>query len=194
MLTNEQKDGLGVALTEATLLGAEVDTTRCLAAATFALLTLPESGPVTEDRRLQFRFEEVGRVAASLRLGHWDEATAAVQVFPVEQLLAVVKSFGGCAVYGWRFIDLEADIAKWEDRLSFDWRCPDQPKAHSIRLFQVGRNRHLDLAIWFSNLRFFTADQREVLLADVIAGGKRWWDAFYAGDPRTKGFGIILLR
>ncbi len=94
MLTNEQKDGLGVALTEATLLGAEVDTTRCLAAATFALLTLPESGPVPEDRRLQFRFEGVGRVAASLRLGHWDDAAAAVQVFPVDQLLASLRASG----------------------------------------------------------------------------------------------------
>jgi len=194
MLTTEQKNGLGIALNEATLLGVEVDTSQCVAAATLALHTLPESGPKPEDTRLQLRFDGVGRVAASLRLGRWDDRTARVEPFPINRLLEIVQSFGGLPVYGWDFIDQDADIASWADRLSFDWRCSSESAAHSIRFFQEGPERHLDLAIWFRTLRFLTPDEREVPLEDVIAGGKRWWDAFYAKDPRTEGSGMLPLR
>ena len=194
MLSREQKTGLGVALNESTLLGVEIDTSRCLAAATLALLTLPEVGPMPRDTRVQLRFEGVGRAAASLRRGHWNDPNAPVEVFRVEQLLAIVRSFGGLPIYGWQFIDQDADIATWDARLSLDWRCPEQEVAHSMRLFQEGPDRHLDLAIWFRTLRFQTVDGRELPLADVIAGGKRWWDAFNANDPRTQGLGMFPLR
>jgi hypothetical protein len=44
MLSAEEKKSLGVALNEAMLLGVELDPARCLAAATLAVLTLPEAG------------------------------------------------------------------------------------------------------------------------------------------------------
>ena len=194
MLTAEEKSGLGIAMTEATLLGAEVNVEERLAAVTLAVFTLPEAGPVPQDRRLQFLLQGVGRVAASLRLGRWDDPTARVEPFTIEQLLPVVQSFGGCAIYGWEFIDRDDDIARWADRLSLDWCAPEVPVSHSVLLFQEGRNRHLDLAIWFQTLRCFTPAMDEVALTDVIAGGKRWWDAFYADDPRTRGLGIMRLR
>ncbi len=194
MLTSEEKEGIGVVLNEATLLGAEVDTASCVAAATFALFTLPESDPMPEDRRLQFRFESVDRVAASLRRGRWNDVTASIESFGIDELPKIVESFGGLPVYGWDFIDQDADIAQWVDRCSFDWRCQNEHAVHSIRLFQEGPDRHLDLAIWFGDLRLLDADQNEVPLADVIAGGRRWWDAFHAKDPRTQGFGMFPLR
>jgi hypothetical protein len=57
-LTPDQLDGLGVALNEATLVGLEVDPQRLVAAATFAVLTLPPDGPEPADRRRQFIFRK----------------------------------------------------------------------------------------------------------------------------------------
>jgi hypothetical protein len=112
-LTESQKIGLGVALNESTLLGFEVDPTRRLAGATFAVLTLPEEGPPLEDSRIQFLLYPVGRVAASLRLGRWDDQTAEVVSFGIESLLEMVRSFGGRPIYGWQFFDVhEEDFPK----------------------------------------------------------------------------------
>jgi len=63
--------------------------------------------------------------------------------------------------------------------------------SHPILLFQEGRNRHLDLAIWFQEVRFLRQPCRKFPLRTSSQGGKRWWDAFYADDPRTKRLGII---
>src|SRR5262245_32108018 len=81
LLTEEQCAGLNVALNEADLLGFEVNAERRMAAATFRVLTLPEIGPAPDDRRVQFLFRPVGRVAASLRDGRWDDPGAPIVPF-----------------------------------------------------------------------------------------------------------------
>ena len=77
-LSDDQRHDLDVALNEATLLGAEVDAERRAAALTFSVLSLPpDDGPPPHDARVQFILGPVGRLAASLRNGRWDDAHAA---------------------------------------------------------------------------------------------------------------------
>lgn len=197
MLSDELKAGLNVALNEATLLGFELDPTRALAGATLSVLMLPpDAGPMPADSRVQLLFAPVGRVAVSLRAGRWDDATAPVLPVGTETLLETVQSFGGLPVYGWEFLDVaEREMSKWGDRLSLDWRgAPEHGLRHSLLLFQEGGDRHLDLCVWFDTLEARWPDGSPVALSELAAGGKRWWDAFYAHDPRTQGLGIVPMK
>jgi hypothetical protein len=195
-LNEEQRDALGVALNEATLLGFEVDSTQRVAAATFKVLTLPEKGPPPEDCRLQFIFWPIGRVAASLRKGTWDNFNAEVVPFTIDKLLEVVLSFGGLPIYGWEFFDVhDTQLAYWDARFSLDWRSGEDGLSHSIRVFQEdGFNRYLDLLVWFDAFEIRRPDGSGVRMQDFVSGGKRWWDGLNSGDPRTYGAGIIPLK
>ena len=195
-LSEELTHDLNVALNEATLIGAEVNVADRVAALTFAVLRLPsDDGPPPDDDRVQFILGPVGRLAASLRDGRSDDLDAPVEQFALDQLLEVVLSFKGRSVYGWEFLDRpERDnFAAWSDRLSLDWRSEPGGLSHTLDLFQEGYDRHLDLRIWFDELRVFTPDCEEIALSDFAAGGVRWWDGLYANDPRTAGHGIAPL-
>ena len=193
-LSTEQIAGLNLALDEATLLGVEVRPDRCIAAATLAVLTLPEDGPSPADRRRQFRFSPVGRVVASLRNGTWDDDSLPAEAFTIEQLLPMVQSFGGCPIYGADFMDSETGFSRWSGRLSFDFTCDSRATEHSITLCQEeGFERVLHIRLWFRDLQIRDALGNEIALDEFIAGGKRWWDGLRSGDPRTEGFGISLL-
>src|SRR5260221_8868724 len=98
-LSEHERKRLGVALTEADLLGFELDPERRIAAATLRVPTLPDSGPPPQDRRVQLLLRPVGRVAASLRNGRWDDPAAEVVPFAIDDLLTTVQSFGGLPVY-----------------------------------------------------------------------------------------------
>jgi hypothetical protein len=194
-LSEEQIHGLGVALNEASLLGLEVSAERHLAAATFAVLTLPEIGPPPQDPRRQIQFHCVGRVAASLRHGRWDDPKAPVETFPLGRLLEIVQSFEGSPIYGWEFFDVhDKRFPKWSDRLSLDFRCSPTDPEHSIMLFQGGGNRILDICVWFNEFTIHSPSGSIVKIEDFISGGKRWWDALYAGDERVSGRGIFPLK
>jgi len=192
-LNHEQIAGLNVALNEATMLGAEVDTERRLAGVTLSVLTLPDEGAAPDDPRVQFLFHPVGRVAASLRLGNWNDSSAEVVPFEVGELSQIVESFK-LPIYGWKFFDLDDDFDQWKDRFSVDYRLGDDGLSHSVTLFQEGPDRHLDLRIWFDSFGLQDVTGRVLEIADFIAGGKRWWDGLYSGDPRAKGLGIVPLR
>ena len=141
-------------------------------------------------------FRPVGRVAASLRKGTWDDFGAEVVPVTIDKLLEVVLSFGGLAIYGWEFFDVhERQLAYWGDRFSLDWRSGENGMSHSIRVFQEdGFNRYLDLLVWFDDFEIRRPDGIVVALQDFVAGGKRWWDGLNSGDPRTDGVGIIPLK
>ena len=195
LLSEAQRDALGVALNEATLLGVEMQPSTCRAAATFSVLALPEGdGPAAEDRRVQFVFERVGRVAASLRPGNWDDPDAQPIPFAVEELLRVVRSFGGLPIYGWEFFDIaDAELARWGRRLSLDWRGECGGVEHSLCLFQEGHDRHLDLCLWFDRFVIRDPAGREIGLEEFTEAGQRWWEAFHNHDPRTFGSGMAPL-
>lgn len=197
MLSDELKSALGVALNEASLLGFELDAERALARATFAVLALPaDGGPMPADARVQLLFRPVGRLAVSLRAGRWDDPAAPVVPLTLEGLLPAVQSFGGLPVYGWEFFDTaDHEMAQWGDRLSLDWRAStDDGFRHSVALFQEGSDRHLDLCVWFDTLEARRPDGQVLPLDEFAAAGKRWWDAFYAHDPRTRGMGMAPLK
>jgi hypothetical protein len=134
----------------------------------------------------------VGRVVASLREADWADPSAAAVPFQVSELLGVVQSFHGLPVYGWEFFDMhDGALAKWGNRLSLDWTSGDDGRSHSITLFQEAGNRILDLIVWFDHLEVRSADGEVIQLDQFVADGKRWWEALYAGDPRTAGRGIV---
>ena len=196
-LTGRQCEGLGVALNEAELLGFEVDPERRVASATLSVVSLPETSAPNKDGLVQLVFQPVGRVVASLRAGDWNDPTAAVVPFELEELLALVQSFEGLPtrLYGWEFFDVhEAQLERWGDRLSLDWSSGDDGRSHSICVFQEDfGERHLDLCVFFDELMVRDPDGAAVDLDDFISGGERWWSARSAGDPRTAGEGIVLL-
>jgi hypothetical protein len=193
-LTDELRAALGVALNEADLLGIEVDPSTRRAAVTLAVLSLPIEGSPHADRRVQFVFESVGRVAASLRLGRWDDPAAMVEVFDLSVLSSKVRSFDGLPVYGWDFFDIaEKTFPKLSGRLSFDVELSGGECLHSLTLFQEGLDRHLDLWLWFGRFTIRDSDGNAIPLEVFTAGGARWWQAFDRGDPRTQGRGMFPL-
>lgn len=194
-LTEAQIEEFGIALNEASLLGAEVDPERRMAGVTLAVLALPEgAGPARSDSRVQLMLLGVERVVASLRAGNWDDSSAEVIQFPLDALLEVVTGFNGQPIYGWEFLDVpdEKDFASWSSRLSLDWVGESRGAPHTLTLFQEGTaaERHLDLRFWFESMRIFRPDGEQLALDDFTAAGRRWWDGLHAGDPRTAGHGI----
>ena len=189
----DDTEGLNTALNEATLLGLEVDPSRRLAGGTFAVLSLPESGELLTDRRVQMLFINVGRVAATLT----DPDQPGVVPIALEQLLDAVQSFGGRPIYGWDFVDIKNNPLQGSGAgKSLDIELVDGSKTHSISLFQEDGQkggRRLDVCIWFEGLALLTPDGNEVDPDEFIAGGRRWWDAFHQHDPRTQGHGLFSM-
>jgi len=136
----------------------------------------------------------VGRVAAALRDAYWDDTSAETIPFDASELLAIVQSFGGQPVYGWEFINNEdRAFDQGRHRLSLDIKVESGSLDNRITLFQGGSTprRHLDLWIWFDGMLIRDAVGTTIDIGDFAAGGKRWWDAMYAGDSRTSGHGIV---
>ena len=150
--------------------------------------------PQTDE--FQFLFWPIGRVVASLRTGHWDDPTAEIVKFEVEDLLSVVQSFDGLDIYGWEFFDVNdgKGFIDWASRVSLDYRSGSDGLIHTLDLFQEGAERHLDLRIWFDELMLRNANGEEISWEEFVAGGERWWNGLNRGDERTQGFGIELLK
>ena len=186
---------LGIGLNEATLVGLEVDPSTRTAAVSLTVFSLPEEGPPPDDPTIQFLLLPVGRVVASLRLGRWDDLDAVIVPVALEDLSDVVSSFNQQPIYGWQFFDRqEVELPKIGNRVSMDWRSGEGGATHSLFLFQEGNERHIDLIIWFDDMTIRDPEGRVVSIDAFAAAGKRWWDGLYAGDPRTKGCGIVPLK
>ena len=188
----EWKIGLNGALNEAVFLGIDVDTEINLAAVTLKLLTLPASGPPPDDRRVQFLFYPIGRIAASLRHENNGDASGNHTSFELPDLAGIVANFRR-PIFGWDFFDLDADFETWRARISLDWQDGDRPgRRHSVTFFQHASPRELDLRLWFDGLAAVDATGGILNIGDIIDDGARWWDGLYAGDPRTRGEGISV--
>jgi hypothetical protein len=185
--------GLDVVLNEADFVGLAFDPVSKVA--TVTLMTPCLAGTTApRQRELQLLLHPVARLAASLRDGHVADATAAVLPVTVEQLPAVVRSFGGQPVYGFSFFDQhDGEMAKWGNRLSLDRRDESCAGAHSLTLFQEGLDRHLDLCLWFDDLEVLDERGMRLHLDDLVADARAWWQAFRAGDHRTTGLGLFPL-
>lgn len=194
-LSDEIAKGLGVALNESSLLGAEYSDELNCASATFSILTLPDDkAPGPPDPRIQMIFHDVGRISASLRNGYWNEYDAEIEKFALGELLSIVQAFGGQPIYGWEYFNIDdQEFPKWSDKLSLDFYNPNGSEINMISLFQEGATfkKHLDLWIWFETLSVKDAMGQEIDIKNIISGGKRWWDAMYRGDQRSEGHGIF---
>jgi hypothetical protein len=198
-ISEDAREGLNVALNEATWAAISMDTTARHARLLLHVLSLPPDDVTTAGSSgVVVALNRVSRIAASLRMGSWNDGTAEVVPLDLADLDAAVRSFGGCPIYGWQFIDPpEESWANWRDRLSVDARLDREESPHVIDLFQEGGSaqpRHLDLRIWFAQIRIITRDDRDIALPEFIAAGVRWWDGLHSGDPRTRGKGIFPLR
>ncbi len=196
-ISPDERDGLNVALNEATWAAIDVDVAARRVRLLFDVLSLPPDGAASAGSRVIIAVSQVSRIAASLRMGWWNDQAAAVVPLQVADLDATVRSFGGSAIYGWEFIDPpEKSWLHWRDRLSADVRLHPSQSPHVIDLFQEGGSaqpRHLDLRIWFALIQITTPGGRDIRLPEFIASGVRWWDGLYSGDPRTSGQGIVPL-
>jgi hypothetical protein len=194
-ITDDIAKGLGVALNESSLIGVEYSDEYNCVAATFSVLTLPDDhAPEPKDPRIQIVFYEIGRIAASLRNGYWNEYDAEIVNFEIGQLLSIVELFGGQPIYGWEFFNIEdEEFPKWRDRLSLDFTNSNGSQNNFISLFQEGSSlkKHLDLWIWFESLKIFNAKNQEIKTSSFIRGGERWWDALHNRDQRTDSHGIF---
>ncbi|MBB5913711.1 hypothetical protein BJY24_002578 [Nocardia transvalensis] len=180
--------GLNTALAEATCLGLTVDVPAARLRLELEVLTLPVSGPPPADRRVFLTLTGVGRVAASLRRQEWDDLEP--QVFPLtlDTLSEAIAGFGGSALHGWDFIDVdESGWSLWRELLSFDTTLGPAPAEHVLEFSQQEGidPRELDVRVWFAGLEVETADGRPITPAEFVAGGQRWWKAHDACDPRT---------
>jgi hypothetical protein len=197
--SEEVKLNLNVALNEASWAGIQVSEDQRLVSLRFSVLTLPaDGGPAPDNPSVSLQLQSVSRIVASFRRGFWNDDAAAVETVSLDDLPRVVESFGAQSIYGWEFFDLpESSWAQWANRLSLDTAWASDARAHSIEVFQeslAGPPRHLDLRVWFNELRIFDASGSELTLEEFGQGGKRWWDAFYEHDPRTQGHGMVPGR
>jgi hypothetical protein len=127
-----------------------------------------------------------------------DQDRAPIEPFELESLDDVVTSFGGSSIYGWEFFDSPDKCwSHWKDRLSLDVNFEGGSDLHVVDLFQesaTGNDRHLDVRIWFKVLAAYDYELNPIPLQEVAAGGRRWWDAMYSGDPRAESHGSIRLN
>ncbi|WP_245717811.1 hypothetical protein [Nocardia miyunensis] len=180
--------GLNTALAEGTCLGLVPDVGAARVRIELEALTLPTDGPPPTDRRVHLTLTGVSRVAASLRMQRWDDAEP--QVFPLtlETLGEAIDGFGGGALHGWDFIDADdSGWALWRELLSFDTIVSAEPGTHLLEFSQQEGidPRELDVRIWFEDVSITSPEGAEIVLAEFIDGGARWWKAHDACDPRT---------
>lgn len=180
--------GLNTALAEGTCLGVVPDPGAARVRLDLEVLTLPVEGPPPRDRRVSLTLTGVSRVAASLREQRWDDAEP--QVFPLtlDTLGEAVTGFGGGSLHGWDFVDADdSGWALWRELLSFDTNISDSPGTHLLEFSQQEGidPRELDVRIWFEDVSITTSDGREIPTKEFIEGGRRWWKAHDACDPRT---------
>ena len=144
---------------------------------------------------MRVALHRLGRVAASLRHGVWNDPDVEVEVFSLDQLTQVVASSGQEPIYGWEFLDVpsEKSFDAWADRLSLDQRWEPEGLSHTLDLFQESP-RHLDLRFWFDELYTYSPEREEIPFGAFTAAGRRWWDAFHQLDPRAAGHGMAPLR
>ena len=99
-----------------------------------------------------------------------------------------------------RFLDTDRCIP--DAKLSLAWQSPPDGLSHTLDLFQEwpgapdeewSGHRYLEIVTWFDELTILRPDYTVQPVEEFIAGGKRWWEAMYAGDPRVQGRGIIPL-
>ncbi|MFI5778517.1 hypothetical protein [Nocardia sp. NPDC051570] len=180
--------GLNTALAEATCLAVTADPAAARFHLELEVLTQPTDGAAPQESRVHLTLTGVSRIAASLRVQNWDDIQPTVFPLTVEGLHDAIASFGGSALHGWEFIDVDdSSWSLWRELLSFDTTVSDRPATHVLEFSQQEGvdPRELDVRVWFENIEIETIDGRPIAPADFISGGQRWWKSHDSCDPRT---------
>lgn len=177
MLTPDRKEGLGVALNEASWAGVPLDEPGQQVTLFLQVLTLPADGSESDPRRALV-LRGVHRVAGSLRHARWDDAEAAAVPLALDEVSSVLRSFDGLPVYGWEFIDIGEDrFAGWSNRVSFDAVWDRSAAEHYIDMFQDSGSRIFDMRIWFDEVVIEDAEGTgidiDTFIVDRFGGGTR---------------------
>lgn len=184
-MTPDEAAGLDVALNESSLHALSFDPVRARAELLLDVLTLPPEGPAPADGRVFLDLAGVSRLACTFT------AKGTGVPLTLTELPEVVAAGAGRAMDGWEFVDCPAPP---DTGASLDWRCATTSRsAHGLHVFQDRRLDLLRVSIWFDSLEVRTFAGARLAVSELIAGGKRWWDGLYAGDPRTGGKGIDPL-
>jgi hypothetical protein len=159
------------------------------------VLSRDETGAEPADPRRTVRLRGCSRLVASYRDGTWDDQAAPVIPLDLEGLDRLLRRYGGGPVYGWEFVDSPRSARQfraWEDRLSLDLPMTG-PGGHHLTLFQdLGGVHHLDLRVWFADLSVVDGSGAPVSLEEFVAGGRRWWEAMYAGERSDRARSIVV--
>ncbi|MFC9994521.1 hypothetical protein [Nocardia sp. NPDC127526] len=186
--------GLNTALSEATCLGVDVDAAAGTLRLELDVLTLPVDGPPPDDCDVYLTLTGVSRIAASFRMQRWDDLEPVILPLTVDGLHDAVSSFGGGALHGWEFLDLDDKAwTQWRKLLSFDTTLGDRPAAHMLEFSQEEGidPRELDVRVWFEGVTVQDKQGNDIPVDEFIAGGVRWWKAHDANDPRTQKPNIV---
>lgn len=193
-LDDELQLGLDMAVNEADFCDLRINERKGEVQVLLVVLTLPEEGPEPEDRRRVLRCHGVSRIVASLRHGPLHDDRAAISALSLRELPETVRSFGSQPIYGWEFFDVPGELRRtWRELASIDYPVGQGRGSHSLDLFCEGLaddRRRLDLRIEFDELSVEDSRRTEISLEDFAEGGRRWWEAFDRGDPRTAGHGL----
>jgi hypothetical protein len=180
-ISEDERDGLNVALNEAAWAGISVDAPPRRAGVLLEVLSLPADGAVAAGSQVVLTVNQVSRIAASLRMGWWNDTTAQVIPLVLEDLDATVRSFGGCPIYGWEFIDPPAESwSNWRDRLSVVTNFTELTAVLSDRPVPVADSLRLAVAAYLARFKASSREHTESDLRCFLA-----WCAERDLDPRA---------
>ncbi len=185
-------DDLAVALNEATVAGLRIDADGAVWLL-LHVLALPAAGPPDPDTRRALVFAPVSRVRVLLRRDEPGEVDYGPAV-PLADLAAVGEFFASLTrsgdLYGWEFVDAPDLVADWPPEVSLDLPLGEPaPGTHSLYWFNECASAAgtfcVEGVVDFADVTARRADGTPMPMADLIADGRRWWDAFRSGDPRV---------
>ena len=195
-LSEEQLEGINLAMDEAPLLDLELDLSLKSARITLQVFYIAENGQVPTDRKVIIHLKSISRISASLRHYDKNDKYLKTEKFDISDFEKLIRSFGGPSVYGSNFIRPgNESLPSWAENVSLELSLGDDEGNFMIDLFQWDDSRKLDFRIWFNDLKISRAsNEQEISIDEFIVGGKRWWEAFNKNDPRTQGFGMFPLK
>lgn len=158
--SDETLKQLDSALEEATLLGLELNEEKNIVLSTFKMLCCDSEGNIPDDRRVSIIFGPVGKIVASL--------------------IDVPEGYS-----------MTVEESQALDKKSFEYHSTNQNGTrHTIDLFQSDLDKHLEIRIWFDNVKAFTPDQEEVPIETLFINAKNAWD--HMGNQSIQdSFGLV---
>lgn len=156
------------------------------------LSALPPDGPVDPDPRRALVLGGVTSILVWLAPDRVDgDGVPIASLDALEEVFASLR--WSHSMYGWEFIDVDEPRRGFAAEPSLQITTGDPQAAHSLRWFtECGREEPqgqeaylLGGVIWFETLRVERADGSVIDTASFASDGARWWDAFFAHDPRT---------